>query len=121
MVAGRDDCRREERMTSERMAWTRREVLRFFGAGTAVAVAGASWRGGAEAAPATAQDCPAAATPQAGGTITVGQIQDLTGFDPFVLLFANYAVMHQVFDRLIAMDHQLQANPSLAESWTIAE
>jgi peptide/nickel transport system substrate-binding protein len=100
---------------TERIRFTRREIMKLFGLG-----AGASVllpRLGGNSASAAAQACATPGAAKAGGTLTVGQVQDMTGFDPFVLLFANYPVMHQVFDRLIQMDHQLKVNPWLAESW----
>ncbi|HET8523107.1 MAG TPA: ABC transporter substrate-binding protein, partial [Thermomicrobiales bacterium] len=99
---------------TERTRFTRREIMKLFGlsAGASVLLP----RLGVDGA-AAAQVCATPGAAKPGGTLTVGQVQDMTGFDPFVLLFANYPVMHQVYDRLIHMDHQLKVNPWLAESW----
>jgi peptide/nickel transport system substrate-binding protein len=98
---------------------SRRDVMKLLGlgAGSAVALTLGSTR------LVTAQE-DACATPgpdQGGGTLTIGQVQDFTSFDPFVLLFINYPVMHQLFDRLIKMDHELAVNPWLAESWEVPD
>ena len=96
---------------------TRRAVVQLFGVGAGAVATVPLWR----ATPAAAQATPVACAPQTGGSLTVGQIQDLTSFDPFMLLFVNYPIQHQLFDRLIAMDHELNVNPSLAESWEVGE
>ena len=96
---------------------TRRAVVRLAGIGAGAVAAAPLW----QALPAAAQATPEACLPQPGGSLTVGQIQDLTSFDPFMLLFVNYAIQHQIFDRLITMDHELEVSPSLAESWELGE
>lgn len=96
---------------------SRRVVLRMVGIGAATGAGAPFWR----ALPSGAQGTPEACAPQPGGSLTVGQIQDLTSFDPFMLLFVNYPIQHQIFDRLIAMDHELKVDPALAESWVEGE
>ena len=101
----------------DRLPLDRRDLMKLLGLGAGALAVGPAWR----AAPAAAQECATPAAGQTGGRLTIGQIQDLTSFDPFMLLFVNYVIQHQLFDRLIAMDHELVAQPGLAESWEIAE
>jgi peptide/nickel transport system substrate-binding protein len=105
-------------MVSEKR-FNRREAMKLLGLGAGAAVTVTWAKPGSLAAQADA--CATPGAEQAGGTLTIGQVQDLTGFDPFQLLFINYPIMHQLFDRLIKMDHELQVNPWLAESWETPE
>ncbi|MDQ3410834.1 MAG: ABC transporter substrate-binding protein [Chloroflexota bacterium] len=100
----------------DRMQLTRR-VMMAAGIGAGTMTVTPHWLTG----PAAAQDVATPCAGQTGGRLTVGQIQDLTSFDPFMLLFVNYVIQHQLFDRLLTMDHELVVSPSLAEGWDIAE
>ena len=95
----------------------RRQVLQMLGIGAGAAAA-IAW------SPAVrAQDdaCAAPGDPAQGGSLTVGQVQDISSFDPFNLLFLNYPMQHQLFDRLIKMDHELTVHPGMAETWELSD
>ena len=100
-----------------RASFNRRQVLQMLGIGAGAAVT-VSW---SDAARAQDDACATPGEPRQGGSITVGQVQDLSSFDPFVLLFLNYPMQHQLYDRLIKMDHELTVHPSMAESWELGD
>ncbi len=103
----------------DRIAMDRRAIMKLLGISAAAGSLAVSplWRPSAAAQ----DDCATPGEGQGGGSLTVGQIQDFTSFDPFQLLFINYPIMHQLYDRLVAMDHELTVQPSLAESWELSE
>ncbi len=104
-----------------RTTLTRRGMMQMLGLGAGAAATPWLFARSAAAQEGTPEACAAPGEGQAGGRLTVGQIADFTTFDPFLLLFVNYPLQHQLFDRLIAMDHNLEVQPSLAESWEISE
>jgi len=59
-------------------------------------------------------------TPKSGGTFTVGTTGDILDFNAYWLSFFNYPTQHQLYDRLLIYDENLNAIPRLAESWTLS-
>lgn len=63
----------------------------------------------------------AAALQQDGGSLTVGTVGDFLNLDPFVMSFVNYPVMENVYDQLVRLDHEINPQPWLAESWELSD
>lgn len=62
-----------------------------------------------------------AALAQDGGSLTVGAVGDLLNLDPFVMAFVNYPIMETVYDQLVRLDHEINPQPWLAESWELSD
>jgi peptide/nickel transport system substrate-binding protein len=90
----------------------RRDFLRL------AAVAGAA---GPTLAPGLARVV-SAQTPKKGGTLTVGINTDIVSLDPNDIVFANVPMFFQLYDYLVTFStSNLEAQPSLAESWELAK
>ena len=90
------------------------------------ACAPAATPSGGESAPATtgeasSESAPVAGEPKAGGSLTYGQLGDISTLDPFQLLAVSYAVHRNLYDSLIQYDNKLNIVPMLAESWEANE
>jgi peptide/nickel transport system substrate-binding protein len=60
-------------------------------------------------------------TPKKGGTLTVGINTDIVSLDPNDIVFANVPMFFQLYDYLVTFStSNLEAQPSLAESWELA-
>jgi len=59
--------------------------------------------------------------PKRGGTVTYGQLGDITNFDPFQLSSVSYPMFQNLYDSLIRYDNELNIEPRLAESWELNE
>jgi peptide/nickel transport system substrate-binding protein len=128
---------------------TRRETLRLFGVGTAVALlaacgpsaptapASSTPAGPAPAAPGgAAPTAPAAAAaaaaqakvsatpltgqPKSGGVLTMALSTDLDSLEPHAKTEGRFTVLYPIHDRLMAFDTKMQLQPRLAESWDIS-
>ena len=63
-----------------------------------------------------------AQTPKRGGTLTVGINTDIVSLDPNDIVFANVPMFFQLYDYLVTFSTgNLEAQPSLAESWELAK
>ncbi len=63
---------------------------------------------------------PAAKTPKAGGTLTIGTNQDAVGFDPHLTnATASYRILENVYNGLLTFNDKLEIQPDLAESYTV--
>lgn len=62
-----------------------------------------------------------AALQQDGGSVTIGQVGDIQNLDPFALLFLNYPFIENVYDQLLKLDNEINANPGLVESHEISD
>ena len=61
-------------------------------------------------------------TPKKGGTLTVGINTDIVSLDPNDIVFANVPMFFQLYDYLVTFSaSNLEAQPSLAESWDLAK
>jgi peptide/nickel transport system substrate-binding protein len=59
--------------------------------------------------------------PKRGGTLTVGINTDIVSLDPNDIVFANVPMFFQLYDYLVTFaTSNLEAQPSLAESWELA-
>lgn len=58
---------------------------------------------------------------EAGGVLRVGSVADVLNFDPFALNFAHFPTIMAMYDALIRYDDDLNALPSLATDWEIAD
>ncbi len=56
-----------------------------------------------------------------GGVLRVGSVADVLNFDPFALNFAHFPTIMAMYDALIRYDDDLNALPSLATAWEIAD
>jgi ABC-type transport system substrate-binding protein len=75
----------------------------------------------APTAPVTAATVPKpAAQPRSGGTLRTGQVGEASNLDPHTYSSVKVNTDWLVYDRLIAYDENLQAQPMLAESWEIS-
>ena len=60
--------------------------------------------------------------PKKGGTLTVGINTDIVSLDPNDIVFANVPMFFQLYDYLVTFSpSNLEAQPSLAESWDLAK
>ena len=66
-------------------------------------------------------DEPAADPAASGGVLIVGSVADVLNFDPFALNFAHFPTIMAMYDALIRYDDDLNALPSLATDWAIAD
>lgn len=117
VVGGPSLNREEKRMTvpvdaSNRLL-TRRDTLRFVGAGAGLTLL-------AVAAPGAIPQR-VVAQAQSGGTLLVGQVVDIVSFDPFNLAPGNFTMMNQLYNVLVRYDENLQPQPELAESWEVGD
>ena len=61
-------------------------------------------------------------TPKKGGTLTIGINTDIVSLDPNDIVFANVPMFFQLYDYLVTFSPaNLEAQPSLAESWELAK
>ncbi len=58
---------------------------------------------------------------ETGGVLRVGSVADVLNFDPFALNFAHFPTIMAMYDALIRYDDDLNALPSLATDWEIAD
>ena len=56
-----------------------------------------------------------------GGVLRVGSVADVLNFDPFALNFAHFPTIMAMYDALVRYDDDLNALPSLATEWEIAD
>lgn len=67
------------------------------------------------------EDEPADEAAPSGGVLRVGSVADVLNFDPFALNFAHFPTIMAMYDALIRYDDDLNALPSLATDWEIAD
>lgn len=96
-----------------RIRLTRRDALRFAGAGAGLTLF-------AVGAPGVVPRR-VAAQGQPGGTLLVGQVVDIVSFDPFNLAPGNFTMMNQLYNVLVRYDENLEPQPELAESWEVGD
>lgn len=60
----------------------------------------------------------ALAQPLQGGTLRIGQLGDVQGFDPAIIPTANYVYLNQLYDTLTLYDEDFDVTPQLATAWS---